>query len=448
MVLANLLATISRKQIAYVGVLASDTRDKVFLVQQIRKYCPDVRVFTFESDLFYAHPDFQATMQGMLVASTYPLFTRTQPWTGQTWHKRLQFPDSAAQGVYNAMLALIGDGTAYLMVDYGEPVFEAGQQGRTIGGKRLPPLWVSAVGNGGLWPVAQFRTDPNISYVFKQWLAWNPETDRTEGETGSVRSAIVLWLVLSFFCLFQALRYAVAHASSHVKGSESWRWMWRRNVFLPHIQHRREQAAYTLVCFATLLVLYVFQSSFFYVAHADRWNNLPVACGSPAHDVGARDPGSPETARYHAGCRGRGPGLGPDDHLPWDERSGRVAEYVRVLPPPSGVGTGTRAIHARLRAGAEPPEQSITPASGDARRRHLVPVGSLRTQEVVAVRKHICAQSPVRGWRTRWRRLPANTNANQCCAAPTHPEPPGVLDGGRPVAPAFRVAGPAVPSHL
>jgi hypothetical protein len=265
LVLANILATIARKQIAYVGVLASDTRDKVFLVQQIHKYCPDVRVFTFESDLFYAHPDFQATMQGMLVASTYPLFTRTQPWTGKTWDKRLQFPNSAAQGIYNAMLALLGGDTAYLMIDYGPPVIDYGQQGGSISGKRVPSVWVSAVGNGGLWPLTQFPTDADNPYVFAQWLSWKPE-DKSQSETGSVRSAKVVWLVLSLFCLFQVLRYAIAHALAYAGHAAPWPWAWwRRSVFFPHTRHRREQCAYTLLCFGTLSVLYVFQASFFYV---------------------------------------------------------------------------------------------------------------------------------------------------------------------------------------
>ena len=65
--------TISREQCRYVGVIASDTRDKLFLIRLIREYCPDVHVFVTDGDLLLTHPDYRYHMRGVIVGSTYPL---------------------------------------------------------------------------------------------------------------------------------------------------------------------------------------------------------------------------------------------------------------------------------------------------------------------------------------------------------------------------------------
>ena len=266
LVLSNILATISRKQIKYVGVLASDTRDKIFLVNQIHQYCPDVRVFTFENDLLYAHPQFYTTMRGMLVASTYPLFTRTQPWTGKTEGKRLQFSNSGAEGIYNAVLALLAltaPDNAYSMVDYGPPQVDFDRAKRVLKGPRQPPIWISAVGNGGLWPVAQFEADPD-GQLYVQWRDWGWTTP--DLEMGSVWSAEVVWSLVSAFSVAAAVWYLGMQAWWH---APAWRVLgWRapnRSVFWPRASHRVAQQVYTILSFGALLLLYLYQSSFFYV---------------------------------------------------------------------------------------------------------------------------------------------------------------------------------------
>src|SRR5262249_51708985 len=112
LVVTNILSSISRMKVKYVGLLGTDTRDKLFFAQQIRKYCPDVRLFTFEGDILYTHPDYNSYLTGMIVVSTYPFFDRHQ---GRalllkpvgTENSLLHFPMEAAQGAYNAILALL-----------------------------------------------------------------------------------------------------------------------------------------------------------------------------------------------------------------------------------------------------------------------------------------------------------------------------------------------------
>ena len=101
----------------------------------------------------------------MLVASTYPLYPLNQLWSysyrGDTNHSF--FVGDAVQGTYNAAVAhleVIGDPTIHpRFLEYGEP-FDSPGAYRPDGKRwawdekqRRPPIWLSLVGNHGLYPV-------------------------------------------------------------------------------------------------------------------------------------------------------------------------------------------------------------------------------------------------------------------------------------------------------
>src|SRR5438477_5742565 len=65
--LTNILVAINREHIRYVGLFATDTRDKLFLARLIKTYCPNVHLFSNDNDLLYTHPHFVADMNGMLI---------------------------------------------------------------------------------------------------------------------------------------------------------------------------------------------------------------------------------------------------------------------------------------------------------------------------------------------------------------------------------------------
>ena len=71
-VLSDILSTISRERCRYVGVVATDTRDKLFLIRLIREYCPDVRIFLTGGDLLFSHPDYRFHCRGVIVGSSRP----------------------------------------------------------------------------------------------------------------------------------------------------------------------------------------------------------------------------------------------------------------------------------------------------------------------------------------------------------------------------------------
>jgi hypothetical protein len=150
-VLANILSTISRERFRYVGVVATDTRDKLFLIRLIREYCPDVQVFVTQGDLLLTHPDYLYHMKGVVVGSTYPLYPPNQRWVRPDAPERLLMSSAAAQGYYNATLAVID--LPDQMLEYGPPGFATGPD---VPNDR-PPVWVSMVApNGTLVPLQLF----------------------------------------------------------------------------------------------------------------------------------------------------------------------------------------------------------------------------------------------------------------------------------------------------
>ncbi len=164
LVLANLLTTIKREGISYVGLAASNVQDRIFLVREIRQHAPNVVIFMLSSDLLHLHPEARADFRGVLMVTPYSLFNPNQRWTypfsGRT--KRLQFPTPSAQGVYNATLALLN--RPELMLEYGSPF----DSGLIEGGVRKPSLWVSVVGRDRVWPIKtlKYQDDPTNPYLF------------------------------------------------------------------------------------------------------------------------------------------------------------------------------------------------------------------------------------------------------------------------------------------
>lgn len=144
--LASILRRITRERVQMVGIAATNIRDTLFLAEALRRYAPDVRLFTFEGDLLLAHPNFRSATQGMIVVSSNPLVEPSpldSPDAGQgaaesaeEGRVRLQFGTDTSHGFYEAIRRALGD----------------------------PPgpreVWISVVGNGELMPLQRLRPLP------------------------------------------------------------------------------------------------------------------------------------------------------------------------------------------------------------------------------------------------------------------------------------------------
>ncbi len=163
--IASILATIAREQCRYVGVVASDARDKLFLIRLIREHCPDVHIFVTDADQLLLHPDYQYHMRGVIVGSTYPLLAPNQRWVNPKSTERILFASVGAQGCYNATLMHMG--LHKDLLEYAPPRFAANDHGE--GDSRIhrrPPIWVSVVSpNGTMVPLQVFTDYDDSGYV-------------------------------------------------------------------------------------------------------------------------------------------------------------------------------------------------------------------------------------------------------------------------------------------
>ena len=144
--------------------------DVVFLAREVHRFCPDVRLFTIHSDLLIARPEEVVDLRGMLVASTYPLYPANQ-WMDHTLPQRssrIFLATRRARGFITRSwlhlweMSRRGDpALGPQLLEYGDPY---DTQPRTI---RQPPVWISAVGQRGLYPLTLIPPTQASRYLYR-----------------------------------------------------------------------------------------------------------------------------------------------------------------------------------------------------------------------------------------------------------------------------------------
>jgi hypothetical protein len=170
--LMSFTAELRRQHIKYAGIAGSNVLDVLFLASFLRKTSPDIRLFVLNADLLFEHDFDNSPFIGTLTLTTYPLILRNLDWLqggesssgGQQlpW-PRLPFVDQFQQGEYNAALYAIApslpascSGTTAMALREVYYPFEASCI-PYVPGKSQAPLWLTAVGYGGHWPVMLLR---------------------------------------------------------------------------------------------------------------------------------------------------------------------------------------------------------------------------------------------------------------------------------------------------
>jgi hypothetical protein len=210
LLMSNFVGAMAERRARYVGIIATDIRDLVFLAQFIRRRHPDVQLFTTSADLLLTHPDYGYELRGMILGSPYPLYPVAQRWSamdgGLTVHRTV-FSSSGVEGYYNAVLVQLARGQTgrSRMADYGW----AGSFSK----ETSPPIWISVVGqNGQIVPVYHVPADKvrmellahQDSDVEKRELKYTHR--RPEGPMFSVGR---FWLPGDWFLLFLGSLVAV-----------------------------------------------------------------------------------------------------------------------------------------------------------------------------------------------------------------------------------------------
>ena len=165
LILSNILATIASEDIRYVGIVATDILDVIYLTRLIRENCPDVQIVLVGNDLRYTDPQFSLDFRGTIIASSYPLDARAQVWSYPfegTFERRL-FANECDVGRYNAGLVLLNAVTdpnheGQLAIDaskaedflvYGRPFVATFFDSFN----RRPQVWINQVGQFNVWPL-------------------------------------------------------------------------------------------------------------------------------------------------------------------------------------------------------------------------------------------------------------------------------------------------------
>lgn len=161
--LSTVLSTLVNERIRYVGLFFTDPQDTLFLADQVRRFAPDIALFTFQADILYTDPAARPFLKGMLVVSPYPLFNRNQIWSFpfRGHERRRQFGRDVDEGTYNAVLAQLGQPAG--MLEYSQPI---GGSAETPDPR--PPIWISAVGIDTLFPLTYIRNYDPKGYVYER----------------------------------------------------------------------------------------------------------------------------------------------------------------------------------------------------------------------------------------------------------------------------------------
>jgi hypothetical protein len=163
-VLMDFAAEFRRKHYRYVGISASNVLDTLFLADYLRTACPDVRLFILNSDLLFERSQDNIPYIGMLSVTTYPLIGRNRDRFNPSPPRR-PFADQYEEGQFNAAIAAMQN-----VVPHDEPLVHfselvdplAAPSGDGAIPERLP-LWMTAVGTGGYWPVQIILPSPAAS---------------------------------------------------------------------------------------------------------------------------------------------------------------------------------------------------------------------------------------------------------------------------------------------
>jgi hypothetical protein len=155
---------LKRRHVDVVGISASNTLDELFLAKLLHRDLPDARLVFFDSsDLMFVRYSDNAPYLGSVAFTAYPLTALSRADSPQSLYN---FSNSWTESLYNAAIYTFWDGKdlkKLALADYRNP-FDPAQS-------LQPPLWATAVGRDGYYPlglVNQCASDsktilPNLS---------------------------------------------------------------------------------------------------------------------------------------------------------------------------------------------------------------------------------------------------------------------------------------------
>ena len=219
-VLGEIARSLERERITLAGILATDVFDALFIARYLRDACPDVRLFTFDSDLLYERAAEDFLFDGTLALTTYPSIAPNQAWTGER-AERFSFPNRESEGIYNATLALLirakfvsQDYERKPLAEYFNPTANCAESGDPTG-CYAPPVWLTVVSGSGYWPLAVMDAPREVTQTSSGiqnnglLLAWRSPLNVPEFGLGHLPR---LWQMI-FVCIALALGWHLVRSS-------------------------------------------------------------------------------------------------------------------------------------------------------------------------------------------------------------------------------------------
>jgi|GEM_PF-2287823 len=246
LILSNILATIASEDIRYVGIVATDILDVIYLTRLIRENCPDVQIILVGNDLRYTDPQFTLDFRGTIIVSSYPLDARAQVWSYpfEGAIERRLFANEFDVGRYNAGLVLLNgltdpnhanrlvvdSGKAEDFLVYGKPFVATFFDSVN----RRPQIWINQVGQFNVWPLkvrSLSHCAPSLraraETLIPPIVSLDPQTESTHSLVFEYDFPLI-WKL--FFCLgtflafllVAVILYSTLGAESPAESRSSW----------------------------------------------------------------------------------------------------------------------------------------------------------------------------------------------------------------------------------
>jgi hypothetical protein len=244
--LLQLVAALHDFHVHYVILRSSNSLDQVFLTNFLRRTYPDGRIVIVGSDLLFSRERGATGLSGIMTVSTYPLSSPARRWTDYARRSSDRvFSSDQSEGTYIALRLLLNSSAS----DFGRAQFDSchafpsedhvvflprvlcsgqhpipdyslpywlrsndcvGPPDHESCAYSGPPVWLSAVGQNKLWPLAALtrHTDRETSLWEKLrgdlQVASSPN-DSAPGRRPEMPLVMkIFWLVLVAFAAFHA----------------------------------------------------------------------------------------------------------------------------------------------------------------------------------------------------------------------------------------------------
>jgi hypothetical protein len=234
-VLLELIATLRREGIRYVGIVATDPLDALFLTRALHSLAPNIRIVLFSADLLFARASHTWGLSGVLAVTSYPLISRNQYYEGVVYPRRTQFANDAAEGVYNASRRMLlrapensntqpcsaanqivkGDSAKQdYLLDYAPPFALPNHSHK-------PSVWLTILGRNEWWPVAA-ATANGQSRLLEGPAPPSHDTEHFSVEASPRPWSMFFWLIWTACTMHVALVYSLNLA--HRKTVRWWKY--------------------------------------------------------------------------------------------------------------------------------------------------------------------------------------------------------------------------------